>query len=83
MKANGLVRAARGISVNGGDIGWEVEYQRRLRRFNLEVILVASICLAILITVDGDHMVELFPMIAYLQRRRHVLGRHPCQNFAA
>src|SRR5215469_10026003 len=32
---------------------------------------------------DGDHMVELFPMMAYLRRRRHVLRRHPRQNFAA
>jgi hypothetical protein len=61
MKANGLVRTARGISVNGGDIGWEVEYQRRLRIFNLEVILVASISLAILITVTVITWWSFFP----------------------
>ena len=38
MKANGSVRAARGSSVNGGDIGWAAEYHRRIRKFNLEAV---------------------------------------------
>jgi hypothetical protein len=35
----------------GGEIGWTEAYERRMRRFNLEVILAASIFLVIVITL--------------------------------
>jgi hypothetical protein len=47
VKANGSVRAARGSSVNGGDIGWAAEYHRRMRKFNLGAVLAASFGLVI------------------------------------
>ena len=49
VKANGLVEAAQGTSVRGGDIGWAAEYHRRIRNFNLEAVLAASFGLVILI----------------------------------
>jgi len=36
--------------LNGADTGWVAKYQRRMRKFNLEVILVALIFLVIVIT---------------------------------
>ena len=33
--------------------------------------------------VDSDRMGDFFLMIAYLQRRRHVMRHYPCQNPAA
>ena len=48
VKTNGLGQATRGTSVRGADIGWAAEYQRRMRKFNLEAVLAASIGLVIL-----------------------------------
>jgi len=56
MKANGSVRAARGSSVNGGDIGWAAEYHRRMRKFNLEAVLAAfsfGLVILIILTVTS------------------------------
>jgi len=39
----------RSSSIKAGGIGWVAEYQRRMRRFNLIVILAAWIFLVILI----------------------------------
>jgi ABC-type methionine transport system permease subunit len=39
----------RWSSIKAGGIGWVTEYQRRMRRFNLEVIFAALIALTILI----------------------------------
>ena len=39
----------RWSSIKAGDIGWVAEYQKRMRRFNLIVILAARIFLVILI----------------------------------
>ncbi|MBV8417853.1 MAG: hypothetical protein JO251_21870 [Verrucomicrobia bacterium] len=50
MKANGLMRSARRTPVSGRKISWAQVYDRRMRRFNLEVVLAASIFLAIVIT---------------------------------
>jgi hypothetical protein len=49
VKTNGLGQAVRGTSVRGGDIGWAAEYHRRMRKFNLEAVLAASIGLVILV----------------------------------
>jgi len=35
--------------VKAGEISWTQAYERRMRRFNLEVVLVALIALALLI----------------------------------
>jgi hypothetical protein len=39
----------RGTSLRGRDIGWAAEYHRRMRKFNLEAVLAASIGLVILV----------------------------------
>ena len=44
-----LIGAARRIAERGGEISWTKAYERRMRRFNLEVILFALIALVILI----------------------------------
>jgi len=49
VKANGLVVAAQGTSVKGGDTGWAAEYHRRMRKFNLEAVLAALFGLVILV----------------------------------
>jgi hypothetical protein len=49
VKADGLVEAAQGTSVRGGDIGWAAEYHRRMRKFNLKAVLAASFGLVILV----------------------------------
>jgi hypothetical protein len=49
VKANGLADAAKRISERGGEIGWAQSYERRMRIFNLEVVLAALIALAVLI----------------------------------
>ena len=63
VKANGLVRAARGSSVNGGDIGWAAEYHRRMRKFNLEAVLAASLGLVILIIFSSDELVGFLTVV--------------------
>ena len=49
MKAHGWIGAPRQILVRDGEISWVQAYERRMRRFNLEVILVALSVLTILI----------------------------------
>jgi hypothetical protein len=39
------------IVLKGADTGWVAEYRRRMRRFNLEVILAALTFLVIVITL--------------------------------
>jgi hypothetical protein len=50
MKANGLARTAKRTPVKGREISWTQVYEGRMLRFNLEVVLVALIALALLIT---------------------------------
>jgi hypothetical protein len=49
MKANGWVHTARGSPMNGTQINWAEAYERRMRAFNLESVLYASISLVIFI----------------------------------
>ena len=49
VKANGLLGVAKRTSERGREINWMQSYERRMRIFNLEVILAALIALAILI----------------------------------
>ena len=49
MKGNGLIAAARGSPVKDGEISWAQAYERRMRRFNLDVILFAFFALTLLI----------------------------------
>jgi hypothetical protein len=49
VKADGLVGAARRPSAKGRQISWAQAYEKRMRIFNLEVILAALIALALLI----------------------------------
>ena len=49
VKANGLVGSVRPSSVKAREISWTKAYESRMRRFNLEVVLVALIALALLI----------------------------------
>jgi hypothetical protein len=44
-----LIGAAKRIAERGTEISWTKAYKRRMRRFNLEVILFALIALVILI----------------------------------
>ena len=48
MKANGLVGTARRTPVMGGETSWTQAYEKRMRRLNLEVIVLALSALAIL-----------------------------------
>jgi hypothetical protein len=48
MKADGLVDTARRTSAKGREISLALAYESRMRRFNLEVVLVALIVLALL-----------------------------------
>jgi hypothetical protein len=41
MKANGWVCTARRSPMKGTEINWAQAYEKRMRRFNLEVILIA------------------------------------------
>ena len=43
-----LIGAVRRTPVRNGEISWAQEYERRMRRFNLEVISFALIALVIL-----------------------------------
>jgi len=45
----GLVGTTRRTSVSGGEGSWAQAYERRMRRFNLEVISAALLALALLI----------------------------------
>ena len=47
MKAHGWIGAPRRIPVRDEEISWAQAYERRMRRFNLEVILVALSALTI------------------------------------
>jgi hypothetical protein len=49
MKADGSVGTARRTSAKGREISWAQAYEKRVRIFNLEVILAALIVLAFLI----------------------------------
>ena len=49
VKNNGLFGALGRTPALGRDISWTQAYERRMRRFNLEVVLVAMIALALLI----------------------------------
>jgi len=49
MKAHGWIGAPRQIPVRDEEISWVQAYERRMRRFNLEVILVALSALTMLI----------------------------------
>jgi len=49
VKANGLVDSVGRSSVKGREFSWTQRYESRMRRFNLEVVLVALMALALLI----------------------------------
>ena len=49
-----LIGAARRGPAGDGEISWAQAYERRMRRFNLEVISVALIALVILIELLSD-----------------------------
>jgi hypothetical protein len=49
VKAHGWIGAPRRIPVRDEEISWVQAYKRRMRRFNLEVILLALSALTILI----------------------------------
>ena len=49
MKAHGWFGAPRRIPVRDEEISWVQAYERRMRRFNLEVIVFALSALTILI----------------------------------
>ena len=49
MKTNGLVSTAKQSLVKSRESRWTQAYDSRMRRFNLEVVLVALIALALLI----------------------------------
>ena len=48
VKAHGWIDAPRLIPVRDGEISWAQAYERRMRRFNLEVIVLALSALTIL-----------------------------------
>jgi len=50
VKVKGLFGASGRTPVGGGKISWTQAYDRRMRKFNLEVVLAALIALMILIT---------------------------------
>jgi hypothetical protein len=82
VKANGLLGAAKRTSERGAEINWMQSYERRMRIFNLEVILAALIALTILIvglfTAWGafqNSVLLVRPMSSLPQRvRKPVLG---------
>jgi hypothetical protein len=82
VKANGLLAAAKRTSERGAEINWMQSYERRMRIFNLEVILAALIALAIFIvwlfTAWGafqNSVLLVRPMSSLPQRvRKPVLG---------
>ena len=47
MKLDGSSSPTKRTPVSGGEISWAQLYERRMRRFNLEVILVALSALTI------------------------------------
>ena len=49
MKAHGWISAPRRIPVRDQEVSWVQAYERRMRRFNLEVIVFALSALTILI----------------------------------
>jgi hypothetical protein len=49
VKGNGLLGAVGRSPVRSGEIDWVQAYERRMRRFNLTVILAALTALSILI----------------------------------
>ena len=49
MKAHGWISAPRRIRVRDQEVSWVQAYERRMRRFNLEVIVFALSALTILI----------------------------------
>jgi hypothetical protein len=63
VKGNGLVGAMERRSVRGGEVDWVQAYERRMRRFNLAVILAALTALTILIASFAfslSNMIEAF-----------------------
>jgi hypothetical protein len=46
-----LNRVARRYPAKDGEVSWAQAYQRRMRRFNLEIISVAVIALLIIIRI--------------------------------
>jgi hypothetical protein len=63
--------------------GWRDRLDTGVREANAEIQPGSYSSRFDILGVDGDHMVGLFPVIAYPPRRRHVLRRHGCQNIAA
>jgi len=49
VKGNGMLGALGRSPVKSGEVGWVQAYERRMRRFNLTVILTALMALMILI----------------------------------
>jgi hypothetical protein len=49
VKGNGLLGAMERSPLRGGEVDWVQAYERRMRRFNLTVILAALTALTILI----------------------------------
>ena len=49
VKGNGMLGALGRSPVRSGEVGWVQAYERRMRRFNLAVILTALTALMILI----------------------------------
>jgi len=45
MKAKGLGRTAKQTAPEDREIGWAQAYEKRMRRFNVEVVLVALLAL--------------------------------------
>ena len=45
MKAKGLGRTAKRTAPEDREIGWAQAYEKRMRRFNVEVVLVALLAL--------------------------------------
>jgi hypothetical protein len=81
MKANGFGRTAKRTPVKGREISWTQAYEGRMRRFNLEVLLVALIALALLITwlfstwEAFQKSVMMFPVVQLLPLTGVFTGR--------
>ena len=62
--------------MRGADIGWAAEYHRRMRKFNLEAVLAASLGLVILIIFSSDELVGFLMAVCIPEPQVDKLDRH-------
>ena len=76
VKVEGIIAAVRSAPVGVEEASWAKAYERRMRRFNVEVVVLALGTLPILSRLDLGRVVGFFK-IAFLTPDFHSVQRYP------